>query len=175
MQAVLSQIHRANMKALLLSRMNTVVIALDAVAMFVLMIVWGVEIHREGAIVSRYGACIVSFILLAITMVMSVLVQKMQPGLTLLYGHEAFCVLTLAVTAMAMGMNDVVVDLCRRKTQLAPTVCGGHVTELIAEFVICCTMMASYASTQQRIVSFIDKGILDGIKGRANNDTVQLP
>lgn len=42
MQAVLTQIHRANMKALLLSRMNLILVGLDGIAMLMFIITWAI-------------------------------------------------------------------------------------------------------------------------------------
>ncbi|EPY33063.1 hypothetical protein STCU_02507 [Strigomonas culicis] len=108
-------------------------------------------------------------------MALSVMVQKMQPRLSLFYAHQVFVVLTLCVTAIAMGMNNVVVDLCSRNERTDSSSCGSHVAETIADVLVCLTMGVAYASTQQRIVTFIDKGILDGIKGRSNGGMTQLP
>lgn len=164
------------MKALLLSRMNLIMVGLDGCAMLMLIVTWAVSIGKEGAgVMSRYAACIIAFILLAITMALSVMVQKLQPRLSLFYAHEVFSVLTLILMSISMGMNSVMVDLCNRKENIPSTQCGSHVAELIAELIVCLTMAASYASTQQRIVTFIDKGILDGIKGRSNGGMTQLP
>uniref|UniRef100_A0A146LLH8 Uncharacterized protein n=1 Tax=Lygus hesperus TaxID=30085 RepID=A0A146LLH8_LYGHE len=128
MQAVLTQIHRANMKALLLSRMNLILVAVNAVAMLMFVITWGVEVNKEGGgLLARYGACIVAFILLAVTMGLSVMVQTMQPQLILFYAHEVFAVLTLIIIVISMGMNNVIVDLCRRKEEIQNTMCDSHI------------------------------------------------
>lgn len=177
MQAVLTQIHKANVKALVLSRMNIIMVALDGIAMIMLIVTWAVSVKKEGSrVLARYAAGIIGFILLAVTMVLSILVQRLQPRLSLLYAHQVFAVLTLIISALSMGMNDVVVDLCNRKDQPEKTQCGSHIAETIAEVIVCVTMVVSYGSTQQRIVTFIDKGILDGIKGRSNaGGMTQLP
>lgn len=177
MQAVLTQIHQANMKALLISRMNIVMVAIDGAAMLMLIVTWSVSIAKEGGgVLSRYAACIIGFILLAITMLLAILVQRLQPRLSLLYAHQVFSVLTLVLVAISMGMNDIVVDLCSDKSQPSRTQCGSHIAETVADVLICTTMIAGYGFTQQRIVTFIDKGILDGIKGRSNaGGMTQLP
>ncbi|ORC86924.1 uncharacterized protein TM35_000252200 [Trypanosoma theileri] len=175
MQAVVQQIHRANMKAMLLSRVNLIFIIVNCCMMLILIVTWAVSIAKEGGgVLSRYAACIIAFILLGLATLLSALVYRMQPKLSLYYAHEMISILTLIMTAISMGMNDVVVNLCHDKRQLANTQCGSHVAELVAEVLICVSMGFNYASTQQRIVTFIDKGILDGIKGRSNGMT-QLP
>ena len=177
MQAVLTQIHKANVKAIVLSRMNIIMVVLDGVAMIMLIVTWAVAISKEkSGVISRYVASIIGFILLAIAMVLSILVQRLQPRLSLLYAHQVLVVLTLIISALSMGMNDVVVDLCNRKKEPKKTVCGAHIAETIAELIVVLTMAAGYALTQQRIVTFIDKVILDGIKGRSNaGGMTQLP
>ncbi|ESL11129.1 hypothetical protein TRSC58_01130 [Trypanosoma rangeli SC58] len=175
MQAVLQQIHQANVKALLLSRINLFVIVFNCVAMFMLLVTWSVSISKEGGgVLTRYVACIFAFILLAVATFVSVLVCRLQPQLPLYYAHEIISILALVLTAISMGMNDVVVDLCNTKQALGSTQCGAHAAELVAEVMACLAMGFNYASTQQRIVNFIDKGILDGIKGRSSGMT-QLP
>ncbi|EPY38297.1 hypothetical protein AGDE_05632 [Angomonas deanei] len=144
--------------------------------MIMLIVTWAISVAKDGGnVLSRYAACIIAFVLLAITMVLSILVQKLQPRLSMFYAHQVMAILTLILMAISMGMNDVVVDLCNRKKQPTATACGSHVAELIAELLVCLTMAACYGSTQQRIVTFIDKGILDGIKGRSNGGMTQLP
>lgn len=177
MQAVLTQIHKANVKAIVLSRMNIIMVVLDAVAMIMLIVTWAVSVSKEkSGVLSRYAAGIIGFILLAISMILSILVQRLQPRLSLLYAHQVMAILTLVISALSMGMNDVVVDLCSRKKEQKGTECGSHIAETIAEVIVVLTMAAGYALTQQRIVTFIDKGILDGIKGRSNAGGMsQLP
>ncbi|KAK7194595.1 hypothetical protein NESM_000377800 [Novymonas esmeraldas] len=177
MQAVLTQIHKANVKALVLSRMNVIMVVLDGAAMIMLIVTWAVSVKKEkGGVMARYAAGIIGFILLAITMALSILVQRLQPRLSLLYAHQVMALLTLIICSISMGMNDVVVDLCNRGTQVANTQCGSHIAETVAEVLIALTMAIGYGSTQQRIVTFIDKGILDGIKGRSNaGGMTQLP
>lgn len=175
MQAVLSQIHSANMKAMLISRMNMILLSVNAVAVVVLLVVWCIEWTKEGGgFLSRYVACLIALALLVTTTVLSIFVHRSQPRLSLFYAHEAFAVLTLVLTSISMGMNNVVVDLCRCHEQSPKTQCGAHIVELISYLFICLAMVASYVTTQQRIVTFIDKGILDGIKGRSNGMT-ELP
>eukprot|EP00796_Vickermania_ingenoplastis_P009556 gene9556-6712_t len=175
MQAVLSQIHAANMKAMLISRMNFILLSVNAVAGLVLIIVWAVEWAKEGGgFLSRYVACIIALLFLVITNILSILVHRSQPRLSLFYAHQVFAVLTLLLTAVSMGMNNVVVDLCRCNEELQRTRCGAHLVELLADLTICLAMVAAYLTTQQRVVTFIDKGILDGIKGRSNGMT-ELP
>ncbi|KEG10772.1 hypothetical protein DQ04_03301000 [Trypanosoma grayi] len=175
MQAIVQQIHRANMRAMLLSRVNLVVIVVNCAVMLMLIVTWSVSTAKEGGgVLARYAACIIAFILLAAATLLSVMVYRLQPQLALYYAHQVVSILTLFVTAVAMGMNDVVVDLCSTNTQLESTQCASHVAELIAELLACLSMGFNFASTQQRIVTFIDKGILDGIKGRSNGMT-QLP
>ncbi|KAG5510339.1 hypothetical protein JKF63_07668 [Porcisia hertigi] len=177
MQAVLTEIHRANVKALVLSRMNIAMLVLDGIAMLMLVVSWGVSVKKEeGGVMARYAAGIIGFILLAITVVLSVLVLRLQPRLSLLYAHQVMAVLTLIISSISMGMNNVVVDLCNRGKQVAKTQCGSHIAETVAEVFVAFTMAVAFASTQQRIVTFIDKGILDGIKGRSNaSGMTQLP
>lgn len=175
MQAVLTQIHKANMKALLLSRMNLILVVLDGIAMIMLIVCWAIAVNKEG-IDSRFVACIIGFILLAIAMLLSILVQKLQPRLSLFYSHQVFALLTILFMSIAMGMNSATVNLCNLGKQSEVTQCGARIAELVAEVLVCLTMAACYASTQQRIVTFIDKGILDGIKGRSNGGGMtQLP
>jgi len=173
MQAVLSQIHTANVKALLISRMNVILLSVNAVAALVLGIVWCVSISKVG-INGRYAACLIALALLVITCILSVFVHRSQPRLSLFYAHEAFSILTLILTAISMGANDVVVNLCQCGTEQSHTPCGAHVVELIADVIVCVAAAVSYLTTQQRVVTFIDKGILDGIKGRTNGLT-ELP
>ncbi|KAG5485029.1 hypothetical protein LSCM1_07109 [Leishmania martiniquensis] len=177
MQAVLAQIHKANVKALVLSRMGITMVVLDGVAMLMLIVTWAVSVKKEqGGVMARYAAGIIGFILLAITMLLSVLVQRLQPRLAILYAHQVMTVLTLILSSLSMGMNDVVVDLCNRGKQVERTQCGSHIAETIAEVIVILTMVIGYGSSQQRIVTFIDKGILDGIKGRSNaGGMTQLP
>ncbi|CBZ24428.1 conserved hypothetical protein [Leishmania mexicana MHOM/GT/2001/U1103] len=177
MQAVLTHIHKANVKALVLSRMNITMVVLDAIAMLMLIVTWAISVKREqGGVLARYAAGIIGFLLLAITMMLSILVQRLQPRLSILYAHQVMAVLTLILSSLSMGMNDVVVDLCNRGKQVEKTQCGSHIAETIAEVVIVLTMVFGFGSSQQRIVTFIDKGILDGIKGRSNaGGLTQLP
>lgn len=175
MQGVLSQIHTANMKAMLIARMNVILLSINAAAVIALIVVWSVEWAKEGGgFLSRYVACLMGLLLLIITTILSIFVHRAQPRLSLFYAHQVFAVLTLIITAISMGMNDVVVNLCHCKTELENTRCGAHIAELLADLVICLTMAVAYLTTQQRIVTFIDKGILDGIKGRSNGMT-ELP
>ncbi|RNF27186.1 uncharacterized protein Tco025E_00560 [Trypanosoma conorhini] len=175
MQAVLQQIHQANVKALLLSRINLFFIVFNCAAMLILIVTWSVSIMKEGGgVLARYAAGIIAFILLVLATFLSVLVHRLQPQLPLYYAHEVISILALVLTAITMGMNDVVVDLCHTKQALASTQCGSHVAELVAEIMASVAMGFNYASTQQRIINFIDKGILDGIKGRSGGMT-QLP
>jgi uncharacterized membrane protein len=177
MQAVLTQIHKANVKAIVLSRMNIIMVVLDGIAMIMLIATWSASVSKEkSGVLARYVAGIIGFILLAISMMLSILVQRLQPRLSLLYTHQVMAILTLILSALSMGMNNVVVDLCNRKKQQKGTACGSHVAETIAEVIVVLTMAVGYALTQQRIVTFIDKGILDGIKGRSNaGGMTQLP
>ncbi|AYU76741.1 hypothetical protein conserved [Leishmania donovani] len=177
MQAVLTHIHKANVKALVLSRMNIAMVVLDGIAMLMLIVTWALSVKREqGGVLARYAAGIIGFVLLAITMMLSILVQRLQPRLSILYAHQVMAVLTLILSSLSMGMNDVVVDLCNRGKQVDKTQCGSHIAETIAEVIIALTMVFGFGSSQQRIVTFIDKGILDGIKGRSNaGGLTQLP
>lgn len=176
MQAVLTQIHRANMKALLLSRMNVIIVVLNVIAMVMLIVTWAVSVSKEKTVMARFTACIIAFILLAVTMALSMAVQQAQPKLSLFYAHQVLAALTLVVMGIAMGMNDVMVNVCHI-TNPKPKViaCDSHIAELVAELIVCLMMMACYVSTQQRVVTFIDKGILDGIKGRSNGGMTNLP
>lgn len=175
MQGVLSRIHSADVKAMLVSRLNLIVLVINAMAVIALLVSWGVEWGKEDAgFLSRYAVCLISLLFLVITSVLSIFVHRSQPKLSLFYAHEVFAVLTLILTAIAMGTNDVVVNLCHTGSNLAKTQCGAHIVELIADLVICISISVSYLTTQQRIVTFIDKGILDGIKGRSNGMT-ELP
>ncbi|KAF8287484.1 hypothetical protein TcG_02189 [Trypanosoma cruzi] len=175
MQTVIQQIHQANLKAVLLSRINLFFIIFNCVAMLILIVTWSVSIAKEGGgVLARYAACIISFILLAVATFLSAMVHRKQPQLLLYYAHEAISILALILTAISMGTNDVVVDLCNTKRALSNTQCGSHTAELLAQIMACISMGFNYASTQQRIVNFIDKGILDGIRGRSGGMT-QLP
>ncbi|GET86576.1 hypothetical protein, conserved [Leishmania tarentolae] len=177
MQAVLTHIHKANLKAMVLSRLNIIMIVLDGIAMLMLIVTWGVSVKKEeGGVLARYAAGIIGFLLLVITMILSVVVQRLQPRLSVLYAHQVMAVLTLTLSSLSMGMNNVVVDLCNRGKQVDKTQCGSHIAETIAEMIVILTMVFAFGSSQQRIVTFIDKGILDGIKGRSNaGGLTQLP
>lgn len=176
MQAVLTQIHKANMKAMLLSRMNLILVVVDGMAMLTLIVCWAVAVSKEGSVDSRFVACIIGFILLAIAMLLSIIVQRFQPRLSLFYAHQIVALLAMLFMAVAMGMNNAVVTQCRLKRQDTTAACGARIAETVAEVFVCLTMAGCYVSTQQRIVTFIDKGILDGIKGRSNGGGMtQLP
>lgn len=175
MQGVLSRIHSANMKALLVSRMNLIVLVVNGLAIIALLIAWGIQWGKEDAgFLSRYAVCIISLVFIIIASILSIFVHRSQPKLSLFYAHEVFAVLSLILTAIAMGTNDVVVNLCHTGSNLPKTQCGAHIVELLADLFICIAISASFLTTQQRIVTFIDKGILDGIKGRSNGMT-ELP
>lgn len=175
MESVLSQIHTANMKAMLIYRMNFILLSFCSFALLLLIIAWSIEWSKEGGgFLSRYVVCFFGVACLVITSIFSFMVHRSQPKLTLFYGHEIFAIVTLFVTAAAMGTNDVFVNLCNCKQQAPNTQCGAHVVELLGDLIICLSMIAAYLTTQQRIVTFIDKGILDGIKGRSTGMT-ELP
>jgi uncharacterized membrane protein len=143
--------------------------------MLVLIVSWSVSIGTEGnGIKKRYVASIIGFVCAAATVAALFVSQRMTPRYVTFAVIEALAAVTLFLTAVSLGMDDVVVSLCSKGTQLPNTNCGSHITELVAEVTLSVCMCIVYLASQQRIVMLIDKGIIDGIKGRTNG-MQQLP
>ena len=164
----------ANLKALIIGRWNLGVVAVSCIAIPMLVASWLAAMSAENGSNRRYAACVLGLLFQVAATAASWIVLKQQPNLILYYVHQGLLVIALFLTAVAMGMNNIVVDLCQRKISTPATLCGAHMAEFFAELLVCLCMGLTFLTTQQRIVVFIDKGILDGIKGRTN-DMQQLP
>ncbi|CCW63563.1 unnamed protein product [Phytomonas sp. EM1] len=170
MQQVSDHLNKAAVKSFLFSHVNMILAIVNGVAVLLLIVAWAVSSAREVNFPARTAMWIIGFILLSVTVLLSIGVQKMEPNLVLYYAHQIIAVLTLAIMAVAMGINNVVVNMCTRNKQNGTrNNCGAHYVELLAEIVVCISLGIYYIGTQQRIVVFIDKGILDGIRGRSHS------
>ncbi|CCW71361.1 unnamed protein product [Phytomonas sp. Hart1] len=162
--------NKTAIKGFFFTHANMILAILNGFAILLLIVGWGVSSSKEKNIPARTTVWVLGFILLSATILISIGVQKMEPNLLLYYGHQVLSILTLAMMAIAMGTNNVVVNMCAQdKKGDVKVSCGAHLTELFAEILVCIIMVIYYLGTQQRIVIFIDKGILDGIRGRSHS------
>lgn len=168
-------ISKANVKAVLIGQLNTVVVAVSGVCVIVLISCWIAEIAKEGGgVTRRYAACFIGVVLQAIAGLLTVMAKRWEPNLLLFYAQELFTILAVVIGGIALGMNNVVVHVCAEGNTSTKTIaCAAHVVETVAYVVIILCLMVNYASSQQRVITFVDKGILDGIKGRSNSAGMQ--
>ncbi len=164
----------ANLKALVIGRWNMAIVAASCIAIPMLIASWLAAMSYEKGDNRRYAACALGLFFQVAATYLCWQVMKQPPNLTRYYAHQVLLALALMLTAISMGMNNVVVNMCTRGTASSATLCGAHLAEFFAELLVCVCMGVSFLTTQQRIVVYIDKGIIDGIKGRTN-DMQQLP
>lgn len=177
MEALGELINKANLKALLIGRLNVILVAVLGGSMIVSIACWAAAVNIENSgLTRRYAASIIGLLLQVICGGLVLGSQRLAPSLLLYYAQELATISALAVTGIAMGMNNVVVNVCATGNVGGKTIaCAAHYVELLATVVACLCLMVCYAASQQRVVTFVDKGILDGIKGRSNGGMQQLP
>lgn len=168
---------QSGLKLLLIGRLNVIVLCISVGSLIILISAWGAAIAAEHGVglARRYAASFIAAIFQLVATVMSYVAHRTPPGLTFLYTHQFISILGLLLTGIAMGMNDVAVNVCANP--LSPTLtvaCGAHYAELVGEIAAAIALMITFAASQQRVTSFIDKGILDGMQGRSNG-MQQLP
>lgn len=168
-------IKKANIKAILIGRLNNIVVGVLAGCIVINIACWAASIRSEGSGLSRrYIACILAMVTQAVVGGLVLISQRVAPSLLLYYAQEWVIVVSIFLTAISMGMNNVVVNVCATGNVSGVSIlCGSHVVETIADSVACVSLMICFAASQQRVVTFVDKGILDGIKGRTNATQMQ--
>lgn len=175
MEALSDLIKKANVKAILIGRLNTILIVVLAGCMVVNVCCWAAAIYSEDSgFTRRYIACVLAVAAQAMVGILVFWSQRSAPSLLLYYAQEFVIAIALFLTAVAMGMNDVVVTVCATQNVGGVNIrCSAHVVETIADVVAAVALMICYAASQQRVITFVDKGILDGIRGRSNTAAMQ--
>eukprot|EP00758_Cryptobia_borreli_P018764 Tbor_TRINITY_DN7443_c0_g1::TRINITY_DN7443_c0_g1_i1::g.14538::m.14538 len=156
-------------KEFLLHRSNTVAVVLSVVSIIILVGSWWASIIYEngGRLHRRHIICFISFILQISTTLFLLLALRLDPNIVVFYILQLMAVVTLSLTALSLGINNVMVDICAQGNKGdVKILCVAHVTELIALVFICIAMMLVYWATQQRIAVLVDRGVLLGIRGR---------
>mmetsp|Transcript_10972 Transcript_10972/g.12586 ORF Transcript_10972/g.12586 Transcript_10972/m.12586 type:complete len:179 (-) Transcript_10972:44-580(-) len=175
MDALSDLIKKANIKAILIGKLNNLLVGVLAGCIVTNIACWIAAIQSEDSGFSRrYIACVLSVITQVAVGALILISQRVAPSLLLYYAQEWVIVASLFLTAIAMGMNNVVVNVCATgNVSGASILCGAHIVETIADTIACVSLMVCFAASQQRVVTFVDKGILDGIKGRTNASQMQ--
>ena len=177
MEIFQNMIVQSGLKQLLIGRLNLIVLCVSACSLIILVSAWGAAIASENGVglARRYAASFIAAIFQVAATVMSYVAHRTPPGLTFLYSHQFISILALLLTGIAMGMNNVAVNVCANPLNPSLSLaCGAHYAELVGEIAASVALLITFAASQQRVTSFIDKGILDGMKGRSNG-MQQLP
>jgi len=174
MDILRERLNSANVKSLLIGKWNTAVTVVSVISMIILISSWGAETASGSYVKKRLAASVIGLLLQIGATALGAFVQRAAPNMILYYLLQGVCLVALFVATVAMGMNNVIVDLCQRNIQSSITLCSAHIAEFFGEFLAVLCMGLTFITTQQRVVVFIDKGILDGIKGRTNG-MQQLP
>ena len=168
MQQIQKQFSNLHVRAAIVRGWNIMTTVVSVVALLLLAISWGVSVEFEGGdLKRRHGCSIAAFILSLITLLVNCTALKAEPNAYLLYAVEALAVLSMFLTSVSIGMNAIVVDVCTAGMPTATSVhCSAHYREYAAGFILCACLGSIFATTQQRIVVFADKGIVQGLGSR---------
>ena len=152
----------------LVHKSHRFVIGFSILSLLILVGAWtaAVEVENGGKLHRRHVASILAFIFQFVTTLLLALVIRIEPSMMAFYVLQGMAVLTLFLTSISMGMNDVVVDLCASGTTVGDILCPAHTAEFFACLFVCLAMMVVFGATQQRIAMLVDKGILVSIRGR---------
>ena len=155
-------------KEFLVHKSHRFVIGFSCLSLLILVGAWtaALEVENKGQLHRRHVAGILAFIFQFVTTVLLALVIKIEPSMMAFYLLQGMAILTLFLTSISLGMNDVVVDLCASGTTVGEVLCPAHTAEVFACLFVCTAMMVVFGATQQRIAMLVDKGILVSIRGR---------
>lgn len=175
------EISKEAAKTIFLRWRNAGIVALTGLALFMLVVSWGVSVQFEGqSLKRRHVASILGFILSAATIVGFVLTNRGDPYGIALYALQLVTLLSLFLVGVSMGMNALVVDLCSagevnkdskiRESLTSDTVhgihCSAHYAEYVGSLFLMVALGGVYLTTQQQVVTLVDKGVLKGIGSR---------
>lgn len=156
-------------KEFLVGKSHFFVIGASVVASIMYIASWGAALAYEnnGKLQRRHIASIIGFVFQIVTTVAVVAAMRIEPTLWVLYGLQAMALITLFLTTVGMGMNNVIVDICTAGNHDDQKIlCPAHYAEFFAAFFVSIGMVLVFFATQQRIAVLIDKGILSNIRGR---------
>jgi len=155
-------------KEFLVHKSHRFVIGFSILSLLILVGAWtaALEVENGGKLHRRHVASILAFIFQFVTTLLLALVIRIEPSMMAFYVLQVMAVLTLFLTSISMGMNDVVVDLCASGKTVGDILCPAHTAEFFACLFVCIAMMVVFGATQQRIAMLVDKGILVSIRGR---------
>lgn len=147
---------------------NIAVIATAFIALLLTVIAWGVGINYEGhQLKRRHIGAMIAFACALVTIAVDILSLHVQPNWFVLVGLQVGSVVTLFLNGVAVGMNGISVDVCAAGDAAAAQLhCASHYLEYVAGFILALCLASMFLTTQQKIVVFVDRGILKGLGNR---------
>lgn len=168
MQQLQQKLQDVHVRAMVIRGWNVAVIVTSCVSLVLLVISWTMSIGFEGGkLKQRHGGSIFAFIACAVTIAVDVASLYLEPSRVVLYSLQVLAVLSLFLNAVSAGMNAIVVDQCAAGEPSAEGIhCFAHDLEYAASIFLCACLVSIYVTTQQKVVVFVDKGILTGMGSR---------
>ncbi|KAG8341644.1 hypothetical protein ERJ75_001327400 [Trypanosoma vivax] len=166
MDTIVQKFLRQNILISALHVVNIISFGLTGVLSVVLIVTWLVSIATEGSgLVLRHVVGISSVIVLSLTSVSSFFLHSKGPNTVTFYSHEILSVLGLMVMGLAMGMNSLVMTVCKSESQTAGIDCTLHVVEFGSQVAACSMLLLNFLCSQQRILCSLDRSVFQGTMG----------
>lgn len=177
MEVIQKQFDKLQLRALVIRSWNMGVIVLSFLSLLLLVISWGISVDAEGGKMKRrHVASIIGFIFALVTNAGDIIALRAEPNPLLLYGMQLFSAIALMINGVSVGMNTVITDLCAAGEAASVNIhCSAHWLEFFGGFLLCFCLGSVFLTTQQKIVVFVDKGILKGIGTRLSMQSVAAP
>nr|CCC92209.1 conserved hypothetical protein [Trypanosoma congolense IL3000] len=167
MYNVSDQSQRVNRKAAAVKWTNLSCAMFGLPAVIVLMASWIASMLKGHATFVRYVVCAASipFVLIATTLSVFQYCRKMRFTMYLL--NQLFSLIAATLIAVSLGMTEATLQSCSFNTTLVEeddADCSLHKVQALVEGIVCFFMSMNFFFTQQCIILFVNRGILDGIK-----------
>jgi hypothetical protein len=168
MQSIQNHFSNLHVRATLVRGWNVITSVASVLALLLLIIAWAISVRFEGGqLKRRHGCSIAAFVLSTFTLVINGFALRAEPSAALFYAVEAMATAAMFLTSVSIGMNAIVVDICTAGAPTAQGVhCSAHYLEYAAGFILCVCLGSIFATTQQRLVVSVDRGVLKGLGSR---------
>lgn len=165
MDQIRAQLEQVQVRSLVIRGWNIGILVTGSVCLLMLVISWAIEANAEG-LKRRHAGSIIALIFTIATLILSIVTLYVEPNKLWLYGLQLAAVLSLMLTAIASGMNAIVIDVCAAGQAATVVPCGAHYFEFFVSFVICVCLASIYGTTQQKVIVLVDRGVLTGLGSR---------
>ena len=143
------------------------VISMAVFSLLLLIIAWVIASNGTGThLHRRHVASIIGFIIALVAIVLEGLTLKLKPNSYHYFSIQVVTLLGLMMSALSTGMNNVVVDLClagEKIVEVEGRHCGAHYVEFFGGLFLTISFASMFLCTQQKIITLVDRGILQGI------------